>query len=52
MGALFPFMVGALSTLTSLGNAIAIFAVVAYGLFFIAAFALPETRGRILRADA
>jgi MFS family permease len=52
MGALFPFLVGALSTSTSLGNAIAIFAVVAYGLFFIAAFALPETRGRILRADA
>ena len=32
--------------------AIAIFAVLAYGLFFIAAFALPETRGRILHADA
>jgi MFS family permease len=52
IGALFPFLVGALSTSTSLGNAIAIFAVVAYGLFFIAAFALPETRGRILHADA
>ncbi|MEH2481335.1 MFS family permease [Nitrobacteraceae bacterium AZCC 2146] len=52
IGALFPFLVGALSTSTSLGNAIAIFAVLAYGLFFIAAFALPETRGRILHADA
>jgi sugar phosphate permease len=52
IGALFPFLVGALSTTTSLGNAIAIFAVLAYGLFFIAAFALPETRGRILHADA
>jgi MFS family permease len=52
IGALFPFLVGALSTSTSLANAIAIFAVVAYGLFFIAAFALPETRGRILHADA
>jgi MFS family permease len=52
IGALFPFLVGALSTSTSLGNAIAIFAVVAYGLFFVAAFALPETRGRILHADA
>jgi len=51
MGALFPFLVGALSTSTSLGNAIAIFAVLAYGLFFIAAFALPETRGRILHPD-
>jgi hypothetical protein len=48
---LFPFLVGALSTSTSLGNAIAIFAVLAYGVFFIAAFALPETRGRILHAD-
>jgi MFS family permease len=52
IGALFPFLVGALSTTTSLGNAIAIFAVLAYGLFFVAAFALPETRGRILHADA
>jgi MFS family permease len=51
IGALFPFMVGSLSTSTSLGNAIAIFAVAAYGVFFIAAFALPETRGRILHAD-
>ena len=32
----------------ALGNAIAIFAVV----FFIAAFARPERRGRILHADA
>jgi MFS family permease len=52
IGALFPFLVGALSTETSLGNAIAIFAVLAYGVFFLAAFALPETRGRVLHADA
>jgi MFS family permease len=52
IGALFPFLVGWLSTSTALGNAIAIFAVLAYGVFFIAAFALPETRGRILHADA
>jgi len=52
IGALFPFLVGALSTETSLANAIAIFAVLAYGVFFLAAFALPETRGRILHADA
>ena len=50
-GALFPFLVGWLSTLTTLGNAIAVFAVAAYVVFFIAAFALPETRGRILHAD-
>jgi hypothetical protein len=29
-----------------------VFAVTAYGLFFVAAFALPETRGKILHADA
>jgi MFS family permease len=52
IGALFPFLVGALSNTTSLGNAIAIFAVAAYSVFFLAAFALPETRGRILHADA
>ena len=52
IGALFPFLVGWLSTSTTLANAIAIFAVIAYCLFFMAAFALPETRGRVLHADA
>jgi MFS family permease len=52
IGALFPFLVGALSKSTSLGNAIAIFAVAAFCLFFLAAFALPETRGRVLHAEA
>jgi MFS family permease len=51
IGALFPFLVGALSTETSLANAIAIFAVAAYAVFFLAAYALPETRGRVLHAD-
>jgi hypothetical protein len=41
-----------LSASTSLADAIAIFAVAAYGVFFLAAYALPETRGRVLRADA
>jgi MFS family permease len=52
IGALFPFLVGWLSTSTTLADAIAIFAVAAYGVFFLAAFALPETRGRVLHADA
>ena len=52
IGALFPFLVGYLSQTTSLANAIAIFAIAAYCLFFIAAFALPETRGKVLHADA
>src|ERR1700752_4272434 len=51
IGALFPFLVGALSATTTLANAIAMFAVVAAAVFFIAAFALPETRGRVLHAD-
>jgi MFS family permease len=51
IGALFPFLVGWLSMTTSLANAIAIFAVAAYAVFFLAAFALPETRGRVLHAD-
>jgi MFS family permease len=51
IGALFPFLVGHLSQTTTLANAIAIFAVVAYAVFFLAAYALPETRGRILSAD-
>src|SRR6201987_5065180 len=51
IGALFPFLVGALSTTTTLANAIAMFAVAAYGVFFLAAFALPETRGRVLHSD-
>ena len=52
IGALFPFLVGYLSQTMALGSAIAIFAVAAYVLFFAAAFALPETRGRVLHADA
>ena len=51
IGALFPFLVGALSVSTSLANAIAIFAVAAYGVFFLTAYALPETRGRVLHAS-
>jgi len=52
IGALFPALVGYLSASVSLANAIAIFAVAAYALFFLSAFALPETRGRVLHADA
>jgi MFS family permease len=52
IGALFPTLVGFISATMSLGNAIAIFAIAAYSLFFVCAFALPETRGKVLRADA
>lgn len=51
-GALFPLAVGFLVDKgTPLGNAIAIFAVIAYLMFFAAAFALPETKGAELHAD-
>ena len=51
IGALFPALVGYLSAQVGLASAIAIFAAAAYGVFFLAAFALPETRGRVLHAD-
>ena len=50
IGALFPALVGFASAQMSLSSAIAIFAVVAYGLFLVAALLLPETRGRVLQA--
>lgn len=49
LGALFPTFVGYLSSQVGLGNAVAIFAAGAYSLFFLAAFMLPETRGRVLQ---
>jgi MFS family permease len=52
VGALFPALIGYLSSLMPLADAMALFAVLAYSLFFLAAFALPETRGRVLHADA
>ncbi|MGJ4960066.1 MFS transporter [Bradyrhizobium sp. HKCCYLRH2015] len=52
IGALFPFLVGYLSQMTSLATAICLFALFAYALFFVAAYALPETRGKVLHADA
>ena len=50
IGALFPALVGQLSSSMPLSSAIAVFAVSAYVLFFGAAFMLPETRGRVLHA--
>lgn len=52
VGALFPALVGYISASMTLANAIAIFAVAAYTLFFAAAFSLPETRGKVLDTDA
>ncbi len=52
IGALFPTLVGFLSAALPLAQAIAIFAVIAYGLLLVAALLLPETRGKVLEADA
>ncbi|KMO35828.1 MFS transporter [Methylobacterium aquaticum] len=51
IGALFPALVGYLSAGMGLASAIAIFAAIAYGVFFLTAYALPETRGKVLHAD-
>lgn len=48
VGAAFPTLIGYISATMPLSRAIAIFAVIAYGLMGIAAFLLPETRGRAL----
>ncbi|MDH2341413.1 MFS transporter [Bradyrhizobium sp. SSUT77] len=51
VGALFPAIVGAVSSSMPLSAAIAVFASAAYGIFFLAALALPETKGKVLQAD-
>ncbi|MBE7202328.1 MAG: MFS transporter, partial [Parafilimonas terrae] len=50
LGALTPTLVGYLSSVMPLATAMAVFAGVAYGVMFVAALCLPETRGRDLRA--
>jgi MFS family permease len=47
-GAFFPALVGLLSARMTLGVAIGLFSVVAYGLLVIAAYLLPETNGKEL----
>ena len=50
LGAFFPTMVGMLSGTVGLGEAIGFMAVGAYALMAIAAFLLPETKGKVLSA--
>jgi MFS family permease len=50
LGAIFPTLVGYLSTTMSLDHAIGVFAVSAYALMIVAVVFLPETRGRDLHA--
>jgi MFS family permease len=49
-GALFPTLVGVLSAKMALGEAIGLFAGIAYVTMAVAAFLLPETRGKVLTA--
>ncbi|HLI85426.1 MAG TPA: MFS transporter [Bryobacteraceae bacterium] len=49
-GALFPTLVGMLSARMPLGEAIGLFAGLAYATMALAAFLLPETRGKALAA--
>lgn len=49
-GALFPWLVGVLSQTMTLGFAIGLFASCAYGIMAVAAFLLPETKGKALTA--
>ena len=49
-GALFPTFVGYLSNSMTLGQAIGVFAALAYATMAIAAFLLPETKGKVLAA--
>jgi fucose permease len=48
LGALFPTLVGALAAALSLAGAMALFALIAYGVMLLAATLLPETRGKVL----
>lgn len=52
IAALNPMFVGMLSAKLPLGQSIGVFALAAYGLLIIAALLLPETKGRVLTAEA
>jgi MFS family permease len=52
IGALFPMLVGYLGATMPLGTAIGVFALFAYLLVLAALLFLPETRGRVLTAEA
>ena len=52
VAALNPLFVGMLSATLPLGQSIGVFAVGAYRLLTVAALLLPETKGRVLTAEA
>jgi MFS family permease len=52
VGALNPLFVGMLSATLPLGQSIGVFALIAYGIVIVVALLLPETKGRVLTAEA
>jgi MFS family permease len=52
LAAFFPSLVGSAASGLPLGEAIGVFAAIAYGLMVLAALTLPETRGRALTSYA
>jgi len=52
VGALFPALVGHLSSTMPLGEVIGYLAAGGYLIVIVACLALPETRGRLLTAEA
>ena len=50
VGSLFPLLIGMSSKYMELGEAIGMFAAIAYGVMILAALTLPETRGKQLEA--
>jgi MFS family permease len=52
IAAMNPLLVGILSATLPLGQSIGLFAAAAYGLLMVAALLLPETKGRLLTAEA
>ncbi|OYX36309.1 MAG: MFS transporter [Caulobacterales bacterium 32-69-10] len=48
LGAFIPFVVGAMATRMGLGQALGVFAAISYGVMAVAAFMLPETKGKVL----
>jgi hypothetical protein len=52
IGGFCPSLIGLLSTRVGLGDAIAGFTVAAYAVVILSAWAIPETRGRVLIESA
>ncbi len=52
IAAMNPLFVGLLSAKLPLGQSIGVFALAAYGLLILAALLLPETKGKVLTAEA